>query len=689
MNEEEAVTKHWAVLIGINFYVKPQKHLEGCVRDVESIKQYLEALSTPVHVSTFTASTPVDPDSRYPAEKLDSWPTFENVTSRLAKITAEAKPGDFVYVHYSGHGAQTKATASEYSNKNTGDLALVLFDDIYGSRYLLGLTLAHLLNEMVQQGLFVTLVLDCCFSGSVIRHGDPNSSNIRTVDYDPVIDAAYPQEFATNANHWVTTSTLRDAYMLPTWLVDPNGYTILSACGPHEKAKELTLEDGQKHGALSYFLLCALGSLRNSGVEITHQSLHQHLCVKFHAHWPQQRPMRYGNKNLSFFGKLKSGLDMTFVSVLRAQKDHRLCLQAGLAHGVCKEDEYALYPLNSSEDILNNVRIKARVTAVRGLTSDLVGFDPTSVINQVNTGWKARPLTHLYPHRIPVRLMDDVGNQDPWMPVMEHSRFLCLSTKDANEQPCLYSIKRNERNEFEILDGSSQKIDSLPTVPSDMEASLGRIVDLLEHLATFKYIEGIINRIPQSSFEHSFEVHLNAGLGNDLKSEGFLEVKHDDFLTLTVQNLSKKSLYLTIFDLGPSWQIESLLCNSGGGDFKVVLPKNDMERHTGKETIKLQMSVPDAFRNRGQHQCEDILKVFVTSRPSSFAALVLPRISLSPEDMHGRVRGNYNRLSRFLSGLATPSRGAEDNSSDEEWAARNFVVRTVAEVPCTQGTEVS
>ena len=97
MNEVDAVKNHWAVLIGINFYGKPlkdEKPLKGCVRDVESIKQYLEAGSTPLNVCTFTASEPSDPNSRHPAEKPDSWPTFENVTSSLTKIIAEAQPGD-------------------------------------------------------------------------------------------------------------------------------------------------------------------------------------------------------------------------------------------------------------------------------------------------------------------------------------------------------------------------------------------------------------------------------------------------------------------------------------------------------------------------------------------------------------------------------------------------------------------
>jgi hypothetical protein len=682
MNEVDAVKNHWAVLIGINFYGKPlkdEKPLKGCVRDVESIKQYLEAGSTPLNVCTFTASEPSDPNSRHPAEKPDSWPTFENVTSSLTKIIAEAKPGDFVYIHYSGHGTRTDATSSEYSNKNTGDLALVLFDDVHGSRYLLGLDLAYRLSEMVKKGLFVTLVLDCCFSGSVVRYSDPNGAGIRAIDYDPAVDAAYPQNLDTCPDYQVRSSTLRDAHMLPNWLVEPNGYTILTACGPYEKAYEVEFSGGKKNGALSYFLVRALTSLRKSGGEITHQSLYQHLLVRFHASWPQQNPMRYGNSSFPFFGKLRSGPDMAFVPVFRAKEDNRLCLGAGQAHGVYSGDEYAVYPLESSEDVSSNAEqpsIKVRVDTVRGLTSDLIGIDPASVISRVKTGWKARPLTCLSPRKVLVRLMGYVDNQSQWTEAAEQRRFLHLSPEDVEGQPCLFNVKCNESNEYEILDASYQRIIGLPTIRLDRNGALDYVVDLLEHLATFKYIEGIENRIPTASFEDSFRIHFSDGTGNNLGAAGLLDVKHEDQLSLTVQNFSGKPLYVALFNLGPSWQIASLTCEDGGGDYRVVPPKDDTRSHSGKTEIRWAMVVPESFRKQGHYQCEDVMKVFITSKPTSFAPLVLPKIPISVENFDRPVRGDHNQLSKFLSELATPFRGSEDGISDDEWVTRNFVIRT-------------
>ena len=76
------------------------------------------------------------------------------MNSGVEKITPLAKPGDFVYIHYSGNGTRMKLS-SEYSNKATGDLALDLLEGTNGNHihYLRGLELAYLLKSMVTKGL--------------------------------------------------------------------------------------------------------------------------------------------------------------------------------------------------------------------------------------------------------------------------------------------------------------------------------------------------------------------------------------------------------------------------------------------------------------------------------------------------------------------------------------------------------
>lgn len=368
------------------------KCLKGPVHDVKNIQKYLAAQPVPVNITSFTASAPSDSKSRHPTEPPDIWPTYEHVTSSVQMIIANAKQGDFVYIHYSGHGTQLPATSDKYSNKNTGDLALILFDnDIVGSRYLRGLELANLIQGMVKKDFLVTIVLDCCFFGSVLRYDHPHyDADVRATNYDHIVDVAYSQNLDLIYDFQVNSPTRRDAYILPIWLVNPSGYIILTACGSQEKAKELRFEKGgEKSGVLTHFLLRALKSMWKSGMKITHQSLYQHLCVRFHTSWPQQTSMRYGNKSLSFFGKLTSGTNTTFISIYRTQSEDCLRLEAGHEHDVCMNDEYVFYSFDSSESVFSNTSqasMKARVTIVGGLTSDLIIVDSALNQRQVKTG---------------------------------------------------------------------------------------------------------------------------------------------------------------------------------------------------------------------------------------------------------------------------------------------------------------
>jgi hypothetical protein len=99
--------------------------------------------------------------------------------------------------------------------------------------------------------------------------------------------------------------------------------------------------------------------------------------------------MRYGNENFSFFGKLRSRPDIAFSLVYKTQKNDHLCLEAGHAHGVFEDDEYALYPLRTPEDVFSDTMqasAKARVDAVRTLTSDMVGINLIFVTSSIRIG---------------------------------------------------------------------------------------------------------------------------------------------------------------------------------------------------------------------------------------------------------------------------------------------------------------
>ena len=632
MADQHTIPAHYAILIGINAY--PSKPLESCVRDVQKIKECLEIKLSWVDIQTLTAS-----GGDTPLEHPESWPTCRNVTSALEKVTSQAQPGDFIYIHYSGHGTR-KDPCYEFSSQPTGDLALVLLDDKDSNRetFLLGPRLAGLLKPMVDKALVITLVLDCCFSATVYRTDDPN---VRYLSYGRVGALTYPPISEHDLADGNTYSPSRDASMSDNWLLEPDRYTILAACGPHENAKggSETSEQGERYGALSYFLFKALSDY---GLGRRHQDIHRHLCAKFWDLCQVQNPVLYGNKDQAFFGPVDPYRNARSISIF--ERDRRLQLLGGQAHGLRDGDRFALSPFGSTSDGDAKGDFIAKITCLWPLTSELELLGTSS---SLQTGWIAEPLTCSYLSDFPVRLAPEISPQNEWRATLEE-RSLSLGINDE-QIPALQVVLRN--NTYEILDEYDRKIVNLPAMPRD-ETDTSRVCDILEHLARFRMTEDINNKIPKAAFEKSLDVWIKAN-GKAFAQKEQIEVRHGSIVELVVKNVGESTLHVHVYNLGPLWQIKGLLRAS----YESIPQRNTGLFFTGMSSKKIKMTVPPTMNGYGS--CEDIIKVFVTSQPTSFDSLELPKL-----DELGKTSVR-NRISR-------PS-----NDGSEDWIALNFPIRTL------------
>lgn len=669
---EDTTSKTWAILIGINFY-PGNKSLKGSVQDVTSIGEFLAESGLGVDIQVFKASQPSDPTVNAPPEEHTLLPTYDNITSALKRISHQARAGDAVYIHYSGHGAnrQSPRLASQDSDVDTEDFALVLYDLAHGMKKLLGSELATLLKAMVDKNLAVTLVLDCCFSGNVTRDGTNRTSTIRSIDFDSTI------EDASSSLPHRSRGPLRDGRIVPQWLVSPEGYTILCACGPHEIAEEFVFDNGKFHGALSYFLLRALKSLRGSGTGINSQALHQHICARFHASLPQQNPRRYGNGDLQCFGNcLKESVD-PFTAVFFPQEGDRLCLRAGYAHGVQQGDEYDICPLSvagNQADKVERTLIRVKVSLVHGLTSDIVSSNPTISLGNVKSGWMAKPRTQLRLQNTNVQLMIKDSDASKWQPGFASRNFLRFCDDHLEGQPCLFKIHLNMRHEYEVIDQSGHPVVTLPTVPCDQKDAIKIVTNMLEHVAIFKSIEAIENRFPSVSFSESFVIQLvDKVTGTCLVNSGVLEVKNESKLKIKIHNRGKASIYFHLLDLLPLWGIVDMT-KSNGTDYIEVCGGSKYKATFGTK-------IPGYLVSKGQSHCEDVFKFLVTSRATSFDGLCLKELPASADMIGTSFRGDQDGVSNSLLRLSSPLRGSGDNPLSEDWVARNFIVRTILPRP--------
>ncbi|RFU29016.1 hypothetical protein B7463_g7312, partial [Scytalidium lignicola] len=561
--ESSLIATHYALLIGLCFIPKEQRQkwplLRGCTRDVQEIKQLLANSSSRVHIQTLTASL-VDPDVYRPLEDKNDLSTHENIISNLKDITSRALVGNFVYIHFSGHGMVIQLT-SPYANDYTGELVLVVIvnGDVTKIEYLEGFVLADQLKKIVEKGLKVTLVLDYCASGSVVQ-GD--------------IDLL----------------------------------------------------------------------------------------------------MLYGNTSLHFFEDTNYTNDSAAIPVIN--KNVSLILEAGQAHGVCEGDKFAL-----SAPGLTKPNILVEITYARDLTSSLKLLDPTPI--SLASGMTAAVRTRLSLQRFPVRLELHLPCRDTWDVALQKQSSLDIrySNNARSEVLFKFHIILLSKNCYEIWDESNQRIPDLP-IFYDLDKNPDYVLDIVHHLAEFKLVRHLVNNSlikSTSPFKGLFSVHIkaaektfhpgcrrfgmfHAGCSHE---ECMIMVKDGEQLELIVQNNTKEKnqkLHIHLYCLGSSWEIE----NGLKADYEVISPRysnqddEDYENGTNGVWSKvLTMTLAQELKDKGKCQCDDILKIFLTARPTSFISLELPEVGKLTNQ-----RKNIENGREGSDGLA------------EDWAALNFHVRT-------------
>jgi hypothetical protein len=664
MDGENNTTRQYAILIGINSYV--ERPLRGCVRDVVEMKKYLISLPVPIQVYLFTADTTRNASPSHSVEDSGRRPTYDNVKSALREVTSQAKPGDSVYIHYSGHGTRMRASQDPTSTY-TGDVALNLLrgPDSDQILYFRGLELAHSLRDIVAKGSLVTLILDCCFSGGVSRRNgdnDPDPEDIRFLSYSADADAVDPSPDpdprfnSSDVGPSGSASSARDVSTLPSWVVDPDGYAIFAACGPREVARELEVGgDGQRRGALSYLLLRCLEDVGGWGR--TQQQIYDHLRARFREHCPGQNPVHYGSGTMRFFGPPNAAgadvasADVATVSVVRGgEATTKLSVQAGRAHGVCDGDVFALYPffyptgVEAGKDAEGG--ILARVTRVAAFTAELEELSQRPSQRSVRTGWYARAVTRASLGQYPIRLSRNLPNLDRWQGCCNERPSLKVNYHD--EGIPTIQVVPNGHSGYDVRDGSNQSVPNMPSLSHNR--SPDDILDVVEHLVRFQHVRDITNPSMASSFQDLFTAQLVSPSGETSEAGRIVKIRSGNTMTLEVQNHGSRTLYLHVYDMGPRWEVRNAL----KGTYEAIPARDPVDGYSGVTRKKLKMTVPAEMMREG---CEDVVKVFITAQPTTFACLEMPKVGEA-----AKVGAGQDPL--------VGGGGGEEGSDD--WAALNF-----------------
>lgn len=678
MFEDTNLPSHHALLIGIDAYPasgKDYRPLEGCVRDVRDIEQHLIRIPKPgVQIHTLTASLVTNSTSHRLVGDPGSWPTYSNVIRAIDNTIEHAAKGDFVYLHFSGHGTAFRphrarsptfgTRTAAYSNPSTGDLALVLLEE-EGSviRYLRGAQLALLLKGMTDKGLKVTLVLDCCFSGSVMR----NEARVRSLVYVPEIDDAYsvqPGQTISSEDD-LRRPAYRGASLTPNWLVNPNGYTVITACGPTESAKEVKI-DGQFHGLLSYLLVEMFKKYEGVGgrLQYIQQILRAGLEKKREKHGYKQTPVVLGNKTLDFFGYDNPRIGPAPIPVVQFL-DGTVRIDAGDAHGVCVGDTFTVSAMmfdepSASETVSVRNYCRAEVMSVRALTS-FVQLSVASVAGSPTLA--ATTLTRQALKRFPVQIQMGGTLPEGWSKVLaEESSLLVYQARDDPGSHYSFKVTLSDHGSYQIWDSAGQELWEIHESSAGPVDDARSVLKTLEHLASFRLVKELSNKESSESMNHfraSISAHIIGPTGLRIDPDTLIDVQDGGIVEIEVKNEHVGrgyNLYVHPYCLVSTWEVE----NVHDGDYAVIPSKStnyndDFKGASGTWRKKLKMEAPEAAKRRGQESFHDIIKLFVTSRPTSFLSLELPELDHIVERK-----------------AASKIRGGSDLSAVEDWLTLSF-----------------
>lgn len=653
--------QHYALLIGIDSYQDADRPLYGCVNDVKKISSLLKKQNfPPIHVQTFTAT---DNGKGGLVEEREDWPTHDNVVKALRDLRSKTKKNDRVYIHYSGHGTcfppQNQSERYEFDSFG-GVLALCLLSDESPAvtNDIRGPMLAALLNGIAYNRVVVTVVFDCCFSGRIFRH-----DQARQVRYMPHTSTGWwaadvredaPEDRFSDIDDLV--DYFRNVSLTPNWLIDPEQYTVLVACGPHQLAAEMKVGE-EVFGKLSYHLY---EYFKQHGLQRQMKNVYNYLMTQFlnpdraaignwgdddPESWMGQTPVLYGNKDINFFGMpaMKGlGADILDKAMMPVEKsqfgrdEFEFRVRVGEAHGFRPGDEFYVRALQPIESPLFAGRLK-EVGSVSS-TLDLIDLD-ANLQAQLFKSLEvvAEPRVRRRLHAFPVYLDSTVPDRDKLAGSLSH---YSLSVHENELQSYFFHVTLTTdeiegKERYDILDSEGNSLINLPSMLIS-SSSASQIASYVAHLANYtlvKYLKNDRDDEEMSAFRDSFDVYALDRSGGRFRSDDLIEVQdcpgnRRSTFEIYFENRGNTTLYVYFYALSPLWEVDHV----HKATFEMVppavlarSPRAENRSYRPSPSKKLRTIVPDAMRGRFSY-CDDVVKVIVTSKPTTFDILELPRL---------------------------------------------------------------
>ncbi|KKD36163.1 caspase family protein [Limnoraphis robusta] len=688
----------YALLIGINCYFpntlpngSSYKSLKGCVRDINQVEDFLNQLPTrPNKIVKLTAS---NPENNSPVEPPEQLPTYENIIKSFQHITQIAKPGDRIYIHYSGHGGRAKTIYPEYKGELGQDETLVPTDiGSENGRYLRDLEFAYLLQQMVDKKLQVTVVLDSCHSGGAVRGGeDENVRGSGVVDntvrpQDSLV--ASSEEIIKNWQNITGKTSDLAGNRTGTLLAKVKGYVLLAACQHYEAAYEYAFDGKERNGVLTHWLLKTL-TPDPSKLMITYQMLQDYIKPNINQLFRQQTPMLIGEGDRLIFGWESIPSEYTAnVTDIKIGKKQRIELNVGELQGLERGAEFTLYPFGTTSFSTKQQLALVKLVEVEGSTSwgevqTVFSEQPIKVgdlamltlvssnlirkvyllendtlpkeINQRAALQKMESSTRIFKNAW-IEFVDEVEKAD---------YFVRVTILDA-EKAAKYQAEVNDVI-YEVCDRTQTPIILRPALKVNEIQLASPLIQRLVHLAKYQAVKNLKNHDPRSEMLNKIAVRLttepdqNQEL-NAAENPTEITITENQTYSLEIQNHYSQPVYVAVFNLQQNWAISSVLPETKGRGIVISLePKQ-------KETIPL----PNLEK---KENWQNIYKVCVSVDDTNFRFLELPPLDQQKQTRRDTPKDPLEQLLQEMTAEQPPDRNVTPAPlPSSSWTVVQFTV---------------
>ncbi len=671
----------YALLVGIDSY-HPQgrvPHLRGCVNDATAMADLLQRK---YGVPAANICLLTNEEATHQAIR----DAFQQHLVGKAQAWARTKQGQnsgdapAFFFHYSGHGSQARdETGSEPDGL---DETLVAYDSRTPGVYdIKDWQLGQLITQLNQYSDNVTIILDCCHSGSGTRNlADPTVAQTRRCPPD-----LRPQPVASRR-----PTTLPTTRSVSTTNWDVGGkHVLLAGCRDREESNEYALTNsGQRlwRGAMTYFLQRELEQLPPA-TSITYRELHERIRYQVNSSYPNQMPQCEGDGDRELFGGLRPQRDVFFTII--AQRDGYLWIDGGVAHGVAEGTLLNVYPAATRTPAtagapLGQLRIEETGAVQSGCT--VATGDPTKI--ERNARCVVQQLSYSTAARNVVLAIDDpnlrAAVQQRLAPQSDGNIIDVATYLRVNENEPAHFRVVQQPDQWEIQDASGK-----PLVAPVPRANLDGLAADLAHLARYANALELRNRAPHSELanaihfslkELAFDPTTQQPIAQELARTAGGELINTAGMrvVLEITNQSNQDLYVALFNFSPDWEIAQLYPRMRGANEALQAGRTLSIGLSPRRSEQLMAQLPS-----GMVEGRDVFKVIATVKETSFETLQqgplkTPFAGQKALSIDAHTKSPLDQiLQSAMFGQQTKAYGAPPASVEDEWTTAEIEVITV------------